>query len=172
MPKKTKPARDMTPAEEIKMLREQYVKEKDPQKKEAIFQKTQKLIAENPDDAARDFVLSMADVLNKFEVLRVQEALEDVLPFVSQAYIAKTYFKRSRSWFSQRLNGNEVFGITCSFDKDEIKTLRLGLKDMRDKLDAAIKNLKDAKSYDQALHDVTSGKLTQENMREYINKHL
>ena len=152
-------------------LRRQYVKEKDPAKKEAILKEVQELIASDPDAAAKAFVMGMADTLSKLEVLRIHEALDDILPFISQSYIAKTYFKRSRSWFSQRLNGSEVMGIVCSFDDKDISTLKSGLTDMRDRLDKAIEKLKDAKGFDKALTAVAHED-DKESAMAYIEKHL
>ena len=50
------------------------------------------------------------------------------------AYIAKTYFKKSRSWLAHKLNGNVVNGKPSQFTEDEIKTLRFALNDMASKL--------------------------------------
>lgn len=145
----------MTKLEKHFELQKQILKEKDPTKKEELSKQLQQLIADDPDVALRAYVMSMADTLSKLEVLRVHEALDDVLPFISQSYISKTYFHRSRSWFSQRLNGNEVMGIICSFDAEEMATLKSGLIDMRDKLNNAIEKLNDTKGFDEDLRGIS-----------------
>ena len=53
---------------------------------------------------------------------------------VSMAYIAKTYFKKSRSWLAHKLNGNIVNGKPSQFTEEELKTLRFALNDMSNKL--------------------------------------
>jgi len=62
------------------------------------------------------------------------ERLGEITKMVSMAYIAKTYFNKSRSWLAQKLNGNIVNGKPSQFTDDEIKTLRFALNDMSSKL--------------------------------------
>ena len=40
--------------------------------------------------------------------MRMAERLGEITDMVSMAYIAKTYFKKSRSWLAHKLNGNVV----------------------------------------------------------------
>lgn len=62
------------------------------------------------------------------------ERLGEITNMVSMAYIAKTYFKKSRSWLAHKLNGNIVNGKPSQFTEDEIRTLRFALNDMASKL--------------------------------------
>ena len=62
------------------------------------------------------------------------ERLGEITDMMSMAYIAKTYFKKSRSWLAHKLNGNVVNGKPSQFTEDEIKTLRFALNDMASKL--------------------------------------
>ena len=62
------------------------------------------------------------------------ERLGEITDMVSMAYIAKTYFKKSRSWLAHKLNGNIVNGKPSQFTEDEIRTLRFALNDMASKL--------------------------------------
>lgn len=65
---------------------------------------------------------------------RMAERLGEITDMISMAYIAKTYFKKSRSWLAHKLNGNVVNGKPSQFTEDEIKTLRFALNDMASKL--------------------------------------
>lgn len=65
---------------------------------------------------------------------RMAERLGEITDMVSMAYIAKTYFKRSRSWLAHKLNGNIVNGKPSQFTEEELKTLRFALNDMASKL--------------------------------------
>lgn len=65
---------------------------------------------------------------------RMAERLGEITDMVSMAYIAKTYFKKSRSWLAHKLNGNIVNGKPSQFTEEELKTLRFVLNDMASKL--------------------------------------
>lgn len=86
-----------------------------------------------------EFIMSMFDRIgteindmnNQIDTLK---ALKEVSNIISLSYIAKTYFKKSKSWFSQRLNGNKVHGKECKFTEEEIQTLRFAIKDISKKL--------------------------------------
>ena len=65
---------------------------------------------------------------------RMAERLGEITDMVSMAYIAKTYFKKSRSWLAHKLNGNMVNGKPSQFTEEELKTLRYALSDMASKL--------------------------------------
>lgn len=54
----------------------------------------------------------------------------EVLDRINCADITERYFHRSRSWFTQRLNNNIVNGKPVSFTADELRTLRLALKEL------------------------------------------
>lgn len=62
------------------------------------------------------------------------EAIKSISNMISFKYIAETYFKKSKSWFSQRLNGNMVHGRRCGFNDDELRTLRYALQDISKKI--------------------------------------
>lgn len=67
---------------------------------------------------------------------RMAERLGEITDMVSMAYIAKTYFQKSRSWLAHKLNGNIVNGKPSQFTDEELKTLRFALNDMSTKLNA------------------------------------
>ena len=71
---------------------------------------------------------------NEVQEQRMAERLGEITDMMSMAYIAKTYFKKSRSWLAHKLNGNVVNGKPSQFTEDEIKTLRFALNDMASKL--------------------------------------
>lgn len=66
--------------------------------------------------------------------LNTLEAIKSISNMISFKYIAETYFKKSKSWFSQRLNGNMVHGRKCGFNDDEMRTLRYALQDISKKI--------------------------------------
>lgn len=64
----------------------------------------------------------------------IREKLQEISPFISFAYISRNYFKKSRAWFVQRLNGNIVNGKPAKFTETELQTLNHALKDIGTKI--------------------------------------
>ena len=103
------------------------------------FQEKVKKNWSKKNDAEKDmFCSDFVDSANKameradkvYNYVNVKLKLADILDIVSITYIAETYFKKSRSWFSQRLNGHLVNGIPVAFTDNEIKTLSDALDDI------------------------------------------
>lgn len=65
--------------------------------------------------------------------LTMAEKFGEVTSMVSMAYIAKTYFGKSRSWLAHKMNGDVINGKTATFTTDELATLRSALQDMSQK---------------------------------------
>ena len=66
--------------------------------------------------------------------LLLREQLKDILPAVSLAYVAKTYFNKTRQWLYQRINGTLVNGKPAKFTPEEITTLNNALRDIANRL--------------------------------------
>lgn len=66
--------------------------------------------------------------------LDVLEAVKGISDMISFKYIAEKYFHKSKSWFSQRLNGNKVHGKPCKFSEEELEILRFALQDISKKI--------------------------------------
>ena len=56
---------------------------------------------------------------------------KEIIPF---SYIAKNYFKKSKAWLYQRLNGNNVNGKPVQFTTEEIQIFNTALQDISKKL--------------------------------------
>ncbi|MDY5091837.1 MAG: DUF5053 domain-containing protein [Prevotella sp.] len=82
-------------------------------------------------EALEELIKTTADEVQE---QRMAERLGEITDMVSMAYIAKTYFKKSRSWLAHKLNGNIVNGKPSQFTEEELKTLRYALSDMASKL--------------------------------------
>lgn len=86
-----------------------------------------------------EYVMLMLDGISEEldevnDELNVLETVKSISNMISFKYIAETYFKKSKSWFSQRLNGNMVHGKKCGFSDDELRTLRFALQDISKKI--------------------------------------
>ncbi len=91
----------------------------------------QKYLMEQEEKNSSDPVLSKIKFLKRKELLRV----------VNGSYIAKRFFGKSESWFSQKLNNNIKNGKPCKFTDEELETLRnalhtiaIELQDLADEL--------------------------------------
>ena len=64
--------------------------------------------------------------------LKVQ--LKDYDEIIPYSYIAKHYFKKSRSWLSQRINGYDGNGKPIEFNKTELEIFEKALQEISKKL--------------------------------------
>ena len=62
------------------------------------------------------------------------QALKDIVPAITWSYIAEEYFNKSRSWFSQRMNGYHVNNKVATFTDDEIDLLSDSLLDLSERI--------------------------------------
>ncbi|NDV96456.1 DUF5053 domain-containing protein [Dysgonomonas sp. 521] len=82
------------------------------------------------EDALETLTLIEERVDELISILKVS----DITKIVSMSYIATKYFKKSRSWLHQRLNGDIVNGKPAKFTNDEKRTLKLALEDISKKM--------------------------------------
>lgn len=68
------------------------------------------------------------------EQVSLKMKLQEVSEIISLSYIAKNYFKKTRQWLYQRINGNVVDGKKREFTEEQIKTLNFALKDISKKI--------------------------------------
>ena len=60
--------------------------------------------------------------------------LKDYNEIIPYSYIAKHYFKKSKSWLSQRLNGYDGNGKPIEFNKTELEIFQTALQDISKKI--------------------------------------
>ena len=63
-----------------------------------------------------------------------KQALNDIVTAVTRSYKAEEYFQKSRSWFSQRMNGYHVNNKAASFTDEEIDLLSNSLLDLSERI--------------------------------------
>ena len=68
--------------------------------------------------------------------------LEDI---INKTQLAKQYFGKSQSWFSQRLNGCTVLKKSMAFKKEEYHTLAEALRHIAKRLEAHADEIDNAK---------------------------
>lgn len=68
------------------------------------------------------------------EKVSVSKALEDIVLSVKWAHISMDYFGKSRSWFSQKLNGYDGNRKENDFSDEERETLKNALFDLSERI--------------------------------------
>ena len=102
--------------------------------REKLHVEFEKLINEDPDGFEKAVMESAKKTLADAKELKIKEQLSQVSEIISMAYIAKTYFNKSKSWLSQRINEFDVNGKPAKFMPEEIETLNFAIKDISAKL--------------------------------------
>lgn len=72
---------------------------------------------------------------------KVRTALRDIDLNISWGELARDYFKKSASWFYQRLNEVDGHGNPCEFTPNEKEQLRGALIDLSERIRRAAENI-------------------------------
>jgi hypothetical protein len=109
-----------------------------------LFKKTVSSIYEKyPSEEDKKIISQfIADVMKKssdkltveIENLCLKARLKDYDEIIPYSYIAKHYFKKSKAWLSQRLNGYDGNGKPIEFNKNELDIFSFALDDISKKL--------------------------------------
>ena len=137
-------SKSMKYKDEIEQFKDEFVSLRgaSAEKRQEFDARFKKFIAdktpEEKKELARAFSAAAKEQVEKtesvIEQIDVRLKLQEVLDVASMSYIAERYFKKNRSWFSQRLNNNFVNGVPVSFSQDELKTLSFALNDIGTKM--------------------------------------
>lgn len=125
----------------IKELAERNSKATTEEERAAVAAEMQSLRDENEKEFTEALESLIETTSKEAEELRMAERLGEITDMVSMAYIAKTYFRKSRSWLAHKLNGNTVNEKPAKFSDEELETLRFALNDISDKLSSMSKAL-------------------------------
>lgn len=120
----------MVMKEDIEKLKERFVNAESEAAIEEIDKEMRILADKDMEKFAADMLECIQDTNNEANEVLLRDKLESVLPFISVATLAKTYFKRSPQWFYQRLNGSVVNGKSINFSNNELKILSNALVDI------------------------------------------
>ena len=77
---------------------------------------------------------SMEESNQSMEEIRLRCHLIMNKEIIPVSYIAKNYFKKSKEWLYQRINGNTINGKPAKFSESEIKTFNFALQDVGKKI--------------------------------------
>ena len=119
---------------QLEKLQARFMKAPTDAEREDVRKEMRKLCdADAPGLAAAALESIKATNAEVAEIL-LREQLKDILPAVSLAYVAKTYFNKTRQWLYQRINGTLVNGKPAKFTPEEITTLNNALRDIANRL--------------------------------------
>lgn len=124
----------MTVRERFNELRSEYIATADEKRKAEIDAQIRELSEQSPEEFRQAFLEGAENAIAESREFRVKEAIEPVIPALNLSFIAENYFHKSRSWFSQRLNGATVNGKPARFTSEELDVLAYALKDISKKI--------------------------------------
>ena len=124
----------MTVKERFNELRSEYIVTADEKRKAEIDAQIRELSEQSPEEFRQAFLEGAENAIAESREFRVKEAIEPVIPALNLSFIAENYFHKSRSWFSQRLNGATVNGKPARFTSEELEVLAYALKDISNKI--------------------------------------
>ena len=82
------------------------------------------------------FMESAMQTLHAVKKLKIKEQIQEMQEIVSMSFIARTYFKKTKSWMSQRINELNVNGKPAQFTPEEINILNDAFRDISKKVGA------------------------------------
>lgn len=87
---------------------------------------------------AREAIRSSEELLKEYDF---KKALDDIYKPVNWADFAESYFGKSRSWFSQRINGYHVNNKEAAFTPEEKRKLVNSLLDLSKRIENSARQL-------------------------------
>jgi len=115
-------------------LKDRYVNAPNENEKEKIMAEIRACCEEDADAVLALAVEQIKETHEEVDAYLVRRQMEHILPCISLAYIADTYFKKSRHWLYQRVNGVLVNGKPARFTPQEMETLNFALRDIGERL--------------------------------------
>jgi len=120
----------MTTKEKFELLKEKELNSKSNKEIASIQLEFDRLATEDPNGFEDAFIESAKQTLSAAKHLKIKEQIKEMQEIVSMSFIAKTYFNKTKSWMSQRINELNVNGKPAHFSNEEINTLNEAFKDI------------------------------------------
>lgn len=115
-------------------LKERYINASTEKEREQVLSEIRLACDEDAGAVASIAVEQIKESHAEIDAYLVRKQMEQILPCISLAYIAETYFKKSRHWLYQRVNGLLVNGKPAKFTPQEMETLNFALRDIGERL--------------------------------------
>lgn len=123
-----------TTKDTIRALAKRNREAKTEEEKSAVAREMARLHEEDPQAFTEALEGLIKTTAGEWHEATMADRMGEASKMVSMAYIARTYFGKSRSWLAQKLNGNTVNGKPAGFTDSERLTLKHALADMSAKL--------------------------------------
>jgi hypothetical protein len=128
----------MNAKQEVEKLRAEFVSLNTDEQLAQFDEKFKSNFSSKTEEQKKEFANAFADsaldavqnAKNVCDYVDVRLKMSNILDIVSMSYIAENYFQKSKSWFSQRLNGHAVNGNPVAFTKNELGILSSALNDI------------------------------------------
>ena len=124
----------MTTKERFENIKIRDINAKSDAERDKLHVEFEKLANEDPVGFEKAVMESASKTLSDAKDLKIKEQLSQITEMISMAYIAKTYFSKSKSWLSQRINEFDVNGKPAKFLPEELDTLNFAIQDISSKL--------------------------------------
>lgn len=124
----------MVDKNKMDLLKDKFINAKSEKERESVREKMRQMCDDDAVSVATLAVEQIKETHTEIDAYLIRKQMEDILPCISLAYIAETYFKKSRQWLYQRVNGLLVNGKPARFTPEEIETLNFALQDMGKRL--------------------------------------
>ena len=82
----------------------------------------------------REFDESLNKKGRQIDELTIKVQLQSISDMINMAYIAKTYFGKTRQWLNHRVNGAIVNGKPAKFTEKQLHTMNIALQDISKKI--------------------------------------
>ena len=116
-------------------LKAEYLETSSRARRDEINAEIAKLANENPEEAGGAFAAQLDESVAELRTTRIRDRLDFVFDAINWAYIARTYFHKSRGWLYQRINGNLNNGAVVRFTAAESAILEDALLDVAKKIE-------------------------------------
>ena len=124
----------MTIREQFENLKELDINAKSDAERAKISRELEKLADSDPNGFEAAVMASARKTLDDAKALKIKEKMAEISDIISMTYIAKTYFNKSKSWLSQRINELSVNGKPVQFLPSEVDTLNYAFSDISKKI--------------------------------------
>lgn len=124
----------MVDKNKMDLLKDKFINAKSEKEREFVREEMRQMCDDDAVSVATLAVEQIKETHTEIDAYLIRKQMEDILPCISLAYIAETYFKKSRQWLYQRVNGLLVNGKPAKFTPEEIETLNFALQDMGQRL--------------------------------------
>jgi len=139
----------MNAIEKIEKLRQEFFSLNTEEQKKKFDTKFRKNISSKAEEDKKVFADAFIQSAKKAsekandlcDAIDIRLKLGKVLDMVSMSYIAQNYFNKSKSWFSQRMNGHIVNGSPTYFTKEELLTLSAALNDISKQINETARSI-------------------------------